>query len=264
VRQAYARELARDGSRSAMHSLVLALASEKNLRATWTIVEMLQELSGQSFTTDPVKWLEWELKLPNDWKAKSSPFSKDAKHTYDTGGPALADMQLLSNRIAFVIDVSDEMSAKLASGKTRKETIEVELRHTLEHLAAGTEFNLIPFGDAPAAFEKGVVPANAGNVKKALAFFKDCKLAGKSNFWDAALLALSDPKIDTILLVSCGETTGGRHDNPELIRALFAERNRFRHVVLDALVVSKGPEVDDAWREMCLHSGGRMKPIEMK
>jgi HEAT repeat protein len=264
VQQAYVRELARAGTRSAMHSLVLRLSAEINLRLSWTIVEMLQSLSGETFKTDPVKWLEWQTKLPTDWKPKGSPFAKDAKHEYDTGGAAFLDLPLLSDRIVLLFDFSESLWTKLGGGKTRKELIEVELRHFLEHLPKGVEFNLIPYADAPQPWEKGLVGANAGNVKKALAFFKDCKANGKSNFWDAALLAFADPRVDTILLVSNGEPSGGRHWNLELIRTLFAERNRFRHVVFDALILGSKPEVQELWAQTCLQNGGRMRTVEMK
>jgi HEAT repeat protein len=264
VRQAYVRELARAGTRETLHSLVMRLAGEKNPRVTWSIVECLQTLSGEMLKTDPVKWLEWEVKQPADWKPTAKPFDKDVKHEYDSGGVALLDMPLLSNRIAFVFDFSESMWTKLASGKTRKEALEVELKQVLEHLPAGSEFNVIPYADAPQPWEKGLAAANAGNVKKALAFFKDCKANGKGNFWDAAMVALSDPKVDTILLVSSGEPTGGRRWNLELIRTLFAEKNRFRHVVLDALVSSSKPDVQDLWSQMCRQNGGRMRAVEMK
>jgi HEAT repeat protein len=263
VRQAYVRELGRAATRTSLHSLVLRLSADKNLRLTWTIVELLQNLSGEMIKSDPVKWLEWELKQPADWKAKSPAFAKDAKHEYDTSS-AFMDMPSLSNHIVVLFDFSESMSTKLASGKTRKDTIELELRQWLEHLPNSSEFNLIPYAETPQPCEKALVAANAASVKRALACFKDCKLAGKSNFWDAFLVALSDPKADTILVVSNGEPACGRHENLELIGALAAERNRFRHVALDALILNSKPEVQDLWREIASRNGGRMSAIDMK
>jgi len=263
VRQAYVRELGRASTRSSLHDLVLRLSADKNLRVSWTIVEVLQNLSGEMIKNDPVKWLEWELKQPADWKAKGPAFVKDAKHEYDAS-VSFMDMPLLSNHIVLLFDFSESMSAKLASGKSRKDTIEAELRQLLEHLPSGSEFNLIPYAETPQPWENGLAPANAANVKRALACFKDCKLAGKGNFWDAWLLALSDQKADTILLVSNGEPAGGRHSSLELIRTLAAERNRFRHVALDALILNSKPEVQDLWKQIAVQNGGRMSAIDMR
>jgi HEAT repeat protein len=264
VRQAYVRELARTATRDNVHRLVLRLAYEKNVRVTWTMVEILQNLSGEMLKNDAAKWLEWETKQSADWKPKGPAFVKDAKHEYDTGGTAFMDMPLLSNHFAVLFDFSESMWSKLGSGKTRKDAVEFELRHLLEHLPAGSEFNLIPYADVPAPWEKGLAPANAANVKRALAYFKECKTNGKGNFWDAAMLALSDPKIDTIILVSNGEPAGGHHWNLELIRNLFAEKNRFHHVALDALILGTKPEVLDVWKDLCAQNGGRMLAVDMK
>lgn len=267
VRQAYVRELARDGSRGSVHALVSVLQYEKNPRVSWTIVEYLQALTGQKLKLEPLKWLEWEMLLMENWQPSGSPFgkgAKDKKYEYDTVASAFMDMPLLSNRIALLFDFSESMWSKQPNGKTRKDTIEFELRHWLEHLPAGTEFNVIPYADAPVPWEKGLQPATPANIKRALTFFKDCKANGKGNFWDAASLALSDSKVDTILLVSSGEPNGGHHWNLALIKNLLAERNRFRHVVFDALILGGKPEVQELWQEICAQNGGRMRPVEMK
>jgi len=59
------------------------------------------------------------------------------------------------------------------------------------------------------------VPASKRNVRAALKFFEDCHERGRGNFYDAALLALSDPEVDTLVVLTDGEPTGGTHNAVE-------------------------------------------------
>ena len=125
-------------------------------------------------------------------------------------------------------------------------------------------FNLIPYTKQPLPWEKRLVEATSANVEKAVAWFRGLRDTGKGNVGAAFELAFSDPEIDTLLLFSDGAPTGGEHWNLELIAELFAERNRFRHLVLDAVIVDAKKPIAEHWRTICEQSGGRMLPVDMK
>jgi hypothetical protein len=148
-------------------------------------------------------------------------------------------------------------------GKTKKQVIDEELTKALESLPDGTQFNLVPYTDDPIPWQKQLVAADKKNVAKAIDFFVSCRENGKGNFWDALSLALADPAVDSVVVLTDGAPTGGRRWNMELMKELFAERNRFRRVELDAILVSPREPLRKPWTEMCASSGGRVVEFEL-
>jgi hypothetical protein len=100
-------------------------------------------------------------------------------------------------------------------------------------------------------------------VKKALDFFDGCSAQGKGDLWTALLFALEDPDVDTIIVLTDGAPSGGIHWNLGLIGDLFAHENRYRSVVLDAVLVRSKPYISDMWKAMCEGSGGQAQAAEM-
>lgn len=262
VRRQAIENLAMNGTKPACVVLVERLEKETNLRTRWLIVEKLQALSGKKNELNPPFWKEWAEGLPDNWTSGGAKPTEKPK--LDTGTSVFMGLPVLSNRVAILIDFSGSLWQKRADGKTRKEVVDKELERTLKGLPADTEFNLIPYTNDPIPWEKSVVPATQANVARALDFFVKCKATGKGNVWDAILLALSDEKVDTILMLTDGAPTGGHRWNLELMGPLLAERNRFRRIVFDAVIVDASKFLEDRWKKICEDSGGRMLPVELK
>jgi hypothetical protein len=108
-----------------------------------------------------------------------------------------------------------------------------------------------------------VQPAKKQIVAKALDFFTSCRAKGRGNFYDAALLALSDPDVDTITALTDGVPTGGFHSDMDLIVPLFCERNRFRKVVVDSILVDARLGTARRWYELSRRTGGRCTEVEL-
>ena len=142
--------------------------------------------------------------------------------------------------------------------------IDDELKKALEALPATTEFNVIPYTAAPIPWQPALVPADKKNVAKALEFFTSRKDTGTGNFWDAYLVALDDPKVDTIVMLSDGAPSGGHRWNLTLMRELMAEHNRFRRVALDAVLADAKGKIVDEWRGMCADSGGHLVEVDLR
>jgi hypothetical protein len=172
-------------------------------------------------------------------------------------------MPIVSDRIAILIDFSGSTWKPGPDGKTRKDQLDIELEKTLKALPPETWFNVIPFTDAPIPWEKSLQPATPANVARALKFFTTCKASGKGNFWDAAQLALESPDVDTILVLTDGAPTGGHRWNVDLMHELYVERNRFRHVALDAVIVDAKKGMQERWRKFCEATGGRMSAVDL-
>ncbi len=258
VRQRSYQALASRRDRDGVLVLVGALEREAELRLSWRLVELLQDLSGMKYGADPRPWKRWAEALEADW----TPSEKRAERDYGERSAAFVGMPILSGRIAFLIDFSGSMWEE-RSGRTRKEVVDVELRRALEALPETTEFNLHPYTDVPFRWQKKLVPARRKNVQRALDYFEGNREHGKGNFWGAAMEALEDDRVDTLMVLTDGAPTGGYRWNVTLMKTLFAHENRFRGVFLDVLLVDTRKFLKGHWEEMCTATGGRCLAVEL-
>lgn len=242
--------------------LVRMLETEANRRVAWEIDGVLEKLSGLSGGGKVEFWRGWVDGLGGDWKPATGE-RKASEHAGDTNAPKLAGFPIVSSSVAILVDFSGSTWEKRADGKTRKERLEVELSKALESLPADTLFNVIPYTNEPIPFEKSLVPATPQNVQRALKFFAGSKQSGKGNVWDAIELALGDTRVDTILVLTDGAPTGGIRWNVDLMRERYVERNRFRHVAFDAILVDAKKGLADRWRRWCEAAGGRTLVVEL-
>lgn len=258
VRWALADVLVQTPDRDDAGVLVGMLETETVMRNAWHYTELLQRLSGLKHRNDPRPWIDWQQGLPDDWE----PTKSDAGNDYGERTASLVGMPILSDRVCILIDLSGSTWEE-RDGKTRKEVLDVELRRALEALPAGTKFNLIPYTNEPHPWKKELVDATAKNVEKANDWFEGVRHSGKGNFWDAWQLAVSDPEVDTVMALTDGAPTGGDRWNLQLMGPLLEEQNRFRRVVLDAVIVDAKGRLLDYWTEMCAKTGGRMTSVNM-
>lgn len=242
--------------------LVALIATEKNTRLFWTIDGHLERLSGLAGNGKVEFWQGWVANLGADWKPATGDGRRYAP-AGDTEAPKLAGMPILSGGIAILVDLSGSTWEKRADGTTVKDRLDKELETALRALPATARFNVIPYTSEPIPWEKSVQTATPANVAKALKSFVACKASGKGNFWDAAALAMRDPDVDTVLVLTDGAPTGGRRWHLDLMRARFAERNRFRGVVLDAVLVDASKFLQGKWEGWCEEAGGRMSSIRL-
>jgi hypothetical protein len=250
--------MARRQDRTGAGLLALALETESELRLSWRLVELLQSLSGRREGRNARAWQAWAEGLPEDW----APGEPGDAHEYDERTVSFVGMPLLSDRLAFLIDLSGSMWQEREQG-TRKQAVDAELRRALEALPEGTLFNLYPFVGQPQRWMKSLTPADKRSVKKALEDFESNHSNGQGNYWDAMMLALEDPDVDTLMILGDGAPSGGTRWNLQLIVPLFAHANRFRGVAVDALLIETRGRVLRSWEELAAQSGGRSVVVKL-
>ena len=262
VRTVAAEVLGGMPDRRAALALVDRLEQESSLRLRWRIVELLQTMSGKKHRLDPRPWRAWAEGLAPDWNGEAS--GPTARTGHGEVSAAFAGLPILSERVVFLIDLSGSVWDERSDGRTRKSLIDVELRKALEALGEDDHFNVIPYTSKPIPWKKGLVPAKASNVAKALKWFEGRKDSGTGNFWDAAMLAMEDGETDSIIVLTDGAPSGGRRWNLLLMKELFREHNRFRRLALDAVIADRSGFLVEQWAEMCAASGGRMIQISFE
>lgn len=259
VRTRIVRNLAARRDRIGVVALVDRLSEEGELRLSWTIVEALQGLSGLKHGRDPRPWREWAAGIGDDW----SPSVADAERDYSGTSASFLGLPVLSAHVAFLVDLSGSMWDQGKDGRTRKEAADREVQRLLQSLPPDTQFTLIPYTDVPMPWRDELVSASPGNVKKAIADFEGEKARGKGDFWGAFQRAIQDEAIDSVMVLTDGAPTGGTRWNLDLIAALLAERNRYRNVVLDAVLFDAKRPIQARWEAMCAQTGGRCRAVDL-
>ncbi len=251
------------GSRASMTALVARLGLEQRLRLRWRIVDLLQSASGLKHRLDPRPWKLWIETIPADGVLRRPVPNKGAGDP-GVSRTAFTGLPLISDRVCYLFDFSGSMWTPLKDGRIPKDVVSEKLRAALEGLPPETEFNLIPFTNVAIPWSDKALPATPKNLRTALEFFLACRERGRGNFLDAALLAASDPRIDTICVLTDGVPTGGTHCDMDLITPILVEHTRFRRVIVDSILVDAPPAAARRWAELSRLTGGRSIEVELK
>ena len=215
--------------------LVDRIEVESDPRVRARLVSTLQEASGLRHRDDPRPWRDWLARLPDDWRPPRE--TSGGWEAEPRGRTTSVDgVPIVSSRIAFLIDLSGSIWQARKDGSTPKQVVDRELRRVLESLPPKTRFNLIPYTSDPHPWKDELVEAKPAHVRAAAAWFENRRDRGSGNFWDAALLALEDPDVDTIWVLTDGVPTGGPRYCLELMVPLLVERNASRGVAFDSLL----------------------------
>jgi len=259
VRAQAIEELERLGTRACVLALVDRLESEEREALAWRVVRALQSLTGMRYRRDARPWRLFATQLAPDWtRADAAPEPVQGSPTV-----ALAGLPILSDRVAFLVDFSGSLWEHKVGERTRKEILDERVRSVLEALPADTEFNLIPYTRDPIPWADELVVARPQEVRKAVNFFEGCNARGPGNFFDAALLALADPRVDTIVALTDGAPTGGRRWNLPLMVSLLTEETRYRKVAFDSILIDAPRRLELRWEELAAQTGGRSISIEL-
>jgi hypothetical protein len=250
------------GTRKAARELVRRLEAEPEERLSWTIVERLRELSGRKHRRDPRPWLDWVEELSEGWRAE--PRARQPAELAPGRTLAFAGLPILSQRVVFLIDLSGSIWKVRADGRTRKQVIDSRLGEVLEELPETTAFNLIPYAGEPLPWRDELARATPRNVRAATRFFEECETSGSGNFWDAAMLAMQDPEVDTLVVLTDGAPTGGRHNRLELLVPLFLELDATRKVAVDSILVDAPVRLREHWARLARETGGRSVAVHLE
>jgi hypothetical protein len=262
VRAAAIESLQLLATRESILSLVRCMELEKRSRLRWQILDYLQRRSGLNHGFDRAAWEAWAETVQGRWSTGVE--SASASTAVGDTKVGFAGLNLISDRVCFLIDLSGSVWNSKVGDKTRKEIVDERLRAALQALPEGTSFNVIPYTSQPIPWERRLVPSTPANVKKAIESFERCHQSGRGNYFDAVQLALLDPDVDTIVALSDGAPTGGHRWNLELMVELLVEQNRFRRVAFDSILVDAKRTQQMRWTDLAQRTGGRAIVANLK
>lgn len=254
-------ELAKKGGRDALGLLVERLAAEERPRVAWRIVDVLQSVSGMKYRRDSRPWRRWLEGLDDTW----SPAKEDKRGAADLGEGtvAFAGLPILSDRVAFLIDLSGSIWNE-KNGKLPKDLVGVELDRALDHISPETLFNVIPYTNTPFPWMEELTLAKPKAVAAAKAYFAACRERGAGNVYDAIEVALADRRCDSLVILTDGAPSGGTRWNLNLLVPALLEANRYRAVAFDSLLVGASGGLVRHWEALAEGSGGECISIELK
>lgn len=260
-------------SRARFLALVERLDVEPRSGLVWRTVAILQAGTGRLYRTDPRPWRDYLSGLQEDWSPAPPAAAPDAKAAAagERGGRralgektvALAGLPLLSDRVCVLVDFSGSLWYERPDGRTRKQLIDERMRALLRSLPEECRFNIIPYTAEPHPWRAALVAAKPPMLKQAIRDFESCRRRGQGNVFDAILLALEDPAVDTLLVLTDGAPTGGHRWNLDLMIDLLVEECRYRSVVIDSILVDAAKGLQERWKRLAHATGGRSIAIEL-
>ena len=269
VRRAAQVELMEIGTPLAMQRLLGALGECEDQVERWWLLDALKRASGVDLGTEFEDWEGWLGRLPASWKAKTQrvPSRRVPQLTEPANlrprDPALeaaltdlAGVPIQSHSLALLIDRA-LLDRELPGGTgTVGAWLREELAATLAELPQGIELQVIAFGEGVEPWKRRPASLGNGTPGKLMKWFDKLGGAERSDLWGAIDLALEADELDTLIAITDGSPTAGSHQKQELAALLLEERNRFRHVAMQFLLIDPDSTARRVWERFAWRQRG--------
>lgn len=295
ARQAAALELARIGSEEALQTLIAllgdadtrvrseavrAVAARRRLTSVVALIDRLDAesgklrlevhwalrmLTGEDYGARAPRWRTWwagegkTFEIPSLAQAQEAERARERRRGENISKASFYGIDVVSDRLAFVIDISGSMNAKAYAGKTRIEIAKEELAAVVQRLHADDRFNIITFSGGVQGWERSLVAADEKNRASATSFVERLRANGGTAIYDALAEAFDDSEIDTIYFLSDGDPSAGVVVDPAMIRSEIGRWNSSRHVTIHCIAVGQDHPL---LRGLAQDSGGTYRRID--
>lgn len=236
---------------------------------------VLRLLTGLELGSSPARWSDWWTKegarfeLPTLAEANAAEERRRARPAEGTLATAYHGLSVVSQRVAFVLDVSGSMRLPAISHAdrpnpdgtppARMDVAREQLMEALRRYPDGELFNLIFFESRVSAFEPRLVRMTPAARQRALRFVREQVPLGATALHPALELAFADPLLDTLYILSDGAPTDGAVTDIVEIRAEVARWNGARRVRIHGIAMG---EDSTLLRWLCADTGGTYLRIE--
>lgn len=233
--------------------LIASLKREKGALQP-QIVESLIELTGVDLGPEADPWEEYWQSRRGKFARGSGTASADSPKgkTYvrkadpkAARSPSYFGVEIISRRLAFIVDVSGSMSGEVSvpqeGGGTqtmrRIDLAKDELLRVFEKLRPGTFFNLIRFSNSYSQLMKKPVKLSPKSMKQAKGFVHGLQPGGGTNIFDSLEFALQAGNVDTIFLLSDGAPSAGKYTDIDQIAEEIKTLNEESQVVIHTIAM---------------------------
>ncbi|MCH2104636.1 MAG: HEAT repeat domain-containing protein [Planctomycetes bacterium] len=230
--------------KSSISPLLRRLDKEKGVMRP-IILNNLRLLTGEDFGNSARMWLSWwkdhqeSFQIPSLRDAEAAEAARGERKDGNRTKASFYGMRIISNRLCFVIDNSGSMTNKTPSGKTRLKAMQDQLKETLENLQDGTLLNLAFFAARVELWADELKLLNTQSRADAIEMISEIGTSGATMTYEGLLAGLSDPRVDTIYLLTDGTPYGGSLPNTGDILREISRINSVRHVVIHCVSVGQ-------------------------
>lgn len=255
ARAAAVKALKKIGTKEAVTALVAGLKKNKTGRLQADIIRALEELTGAQPGPDWKAWDGWwsvvvaDFELP-DRSAGDAPEAGPRKPvSTQVDAPTYYGSEVVSKRVAFIVDVSGSMSARVPregeevqpgqqpTGPTRLEVCQEELRKVVGALGKGAYFNLVSFHTTHQLWQQRITQIGEKSHASAMTFINALRPTGGTNIYDPLEAVLLDPEVDTIYLLSDGSPGSGKFVATDDICREIRKINTVRQVAIHTISI---------------------------
>ncbi|MEX1025916.1 MAG: hypothetical protein WD226_12655 [Planctomycetota bacterium] len=195
----------------------------------------------------------WEAWLENPIACPTEP-----RETAAHASTAVAAYDPPSDRVVFLVDLSGSVWREREDGTRPRDDLVASTAAIVSRLPETTRFDVGVFTGAMEFAAGELVAATRARRRSAERFLEDASLQGPGDVWSAMLRALQDPEVDTLVILTDGEPTGGRRHRLELLAEVWGVRTRVRPVALEVLLIDAPPRVHRGWQAIVAEGGGRV------
>lgn len=244
--------------------LITALADEAKRtpnRFTGDIGSALRALTGQGFGDSPGLWQKWWDEAGEAWlekaQANGGKSGKVERRDRDTVARFFG-LAVETSNVVLLVDGSGSMSANKLGEETCANAAAIEAGKFLEQLPKESLFQVIVIEPQPELAFKKLMPATKGNRAKAVKFLQSRSYRHTSALLDALEAATADPLVDTLILVSDGGSSAGKHQYSGHLLDSARRLHLDTGVRIHSVLVTDSTKHEKFMRELAEMTGGRM------
>lgn len=203
------------------------------------LVAALRDLTGLQFD----KVAEWQAWWQREGDGFTALAPRQPAGKPKAGGDTAAtywNIPVLSDRVAFVVDVSGSMNQPFGTGSaTRLDEARRQLRQVLDRLPKQCRANVITFSFGAAGLFDRLQPIDKKRRQDAETAIAALAARGPTNVHDALKLAFADADVDTIFLLTDGHPSSGPIVQPDALAAEVERWNVARGVRIHTIGIGE-------------------------
>ena len=255
VRTEALQEIANLRRKDSIAPLIARINAESG-RLRVDVLCALRLITGEDLGSSPERWKRWwenegaAFEVPPYASALAKEKGRIKKEGESITRTAFFGLQVVSDRVCFVLDVSGSMKGD------RMERAKGELARFVATYPAEDLFNILFFSTDVYPWQDELVVMSEKMRKEAGKYVDRQQADGYTAVYDALKLAFEDERVDTIVLLTDGDPDQGTIDDPAEIRAEVKRWNSARHIRIHC--VSLGGE-QPLLKHLSADSGGTFR-----
>jgi hypothetical protein len=242
--------------RSSSLPILIARLDLETRRLQDDLARVLRLMTGLDHGATTARWRLWwddqepNLVLPPYEIALAAEMGREERREASVTQVTFYGLGILSDRLAFVVDISGSMSAaaswrdektKTEGGPrtTRLAVAKEELSRALKGLSPGVLFNLVFFSSGVSSWQDELIPMDEKVLVEALEFTNRHGAGGGTNVFGALMAAFDDPEVDTLYLLSDGEPSVGEIIDTAKIHDRVLRLNETRKIRIHCISIGE-------------------------